>query len=73
MPGRAALPEVAFVSVASTAALQEILCRHEDHVVGRNNTVYAPTQYMRRCTGWPENRDGLTAVLLNTIISNRND
>jgi transposase len=35
----AALPEVAFVPVSDKAALTEILCRHEERVVGRDNTV----------------------------------
>jgi transposase len=35
----AALPEVAFVSVADTSALVETLCVQEQRVVGRDNTV----------------------------------
>jgi len=35
----AALPEIAFVAVSDTLALTEILCRQEERVVGRDNTV----------------------------------
>jgi transposase len=35
----AALPEIAFVPVSDNAALTEILCRQEERVVGRDNTV----------------------------------
>jgi transposase len=35
----AALPECAFVAVTDQAALLEILCVHEERVVGRDNTV----------------------------------
>jgi transposase len=35
----ATLPDIAFVGVSDTAALTEILCRQEERVVGRDNTV----------------------------------
>ena len=35
----AALPELAFVAISDPMALSEILCRQEERVVGRDNTV----------------------------------